>query len=574
MNKISKRSAPSRLRQLSALSLAVGAVVFSSTVNAQLTQNITIGNPKALGLAHAVTADPPGIDSIHFNPAGLAKIKGRQRMLKVLAAQMTFETDFGDRHLEEAQTGLGGKTLEQAYLDTYCGGTATDDCGYPVDTIANQSFSTSKPLLMLPGSGMTEVPFLIVPFGGIAIEDPNYGWTFATAAYSPQAIGYERDGDANNGQNDSYQGERVAISRITYFSPSIGLEINDELSIGASIGFSWQGFGIETKLRAPETTLAYLDATVDEIHNAISDSSLDLAAIGPYDNVGSLTLELEDALSLTFNLGLLWEPTEWISFGLVYQSEGTSDLEGDFKMDHSAAFTEMTQSLASIPLLNTVIGAVAGAPLNGQQLVEGTATLELINPAHFAIGTSIKLFPNLKVNFDIKWTDYAAWKNLEIEFDNNIDFLTVSSLVYGAGGSGFNADGEDNADPDKMIIQRQYESVWSWAIGFEYQYNDRLVVRAGYEPRGSAVPDDRVDLLAPLAEANLYTFGLGYQWDAYSRVDASFGYLESSFKSPAGESQNMNSTTPGQVVYNPFAFLDVEATTTAYIFAFSYEEKF
>ena len=44
---------------------------------AVLAENLTIGNAKALALGHAVTADPPGIDAIHFNPAGLAKIKGR-----------------------------------------------------------------------------------------------------------------------------------------------------------------------------------------------------------------------------------------------------------------------------------------------------------------------------------------------------------------------------------------------------------------------------------------------------------------------------------------------------------------
>ena len=60
------------------------AIAFSSGVNAQLLHNVTIGNPKALGLGNAVTADPPGIDSIHFNPAGLAKIKGRQMNIKLL----------------------------------------------------------------------------------------------------------------------------------------------------------------------------------------------------------------------------------------------------------------------------------------------------------------------------------------------------------------------------------------------------------------------------------------------------------------------------------------------------------
>ena len=63
------------------------AAVFLTTIqhgHAALVENLTLGNAKALALANAVTADPPGIDSIHFNPAGLAAMKGRQSNLKIL----------------------------------------------------------------------------------------------------------------------------------------------------------------------------------------------------------------------------------------------------------------------------------------------------------------------------------------------------------------------------------------------------------------------------------------------------------------------------------------------------------
>ncbi len=75
---------------------ALGASLLSAQAHGQLLNNISIGNPKALGLAHAVTADPPGIDSIHFNPAGLAKIKGRQMNTKLLVAQVNLESRFGE----------------------------------------------------------------------------------------------------------------------------------------------------------------------------------------------------------------------------------------------------------------------------------------------------------------------------------------------------------------------------------------------------------------------------------------------------------------------------------------------
>ncbi|HVK98546.1 MAG TPA: hypothetical protein VM553_01980, partial [Dongiaceae bacterium] len=59
----------------------ISAVVSQPSYSA-FTDSLTIGNPKALSLGHAVTADPPDIDSIHFNPAGLTNLKGRQLFIK------------------------------------------------------------------------------------------------------------------------------------------------------------------------------------------------------------------------------------------------------------------------------------------------------------------------------------------------------------------------------------------------------------------------------------------------------------------------------------------------------------
>ena len=67
----------SHKRQIAA---AIMAASVTCGVEAQLAQNLTI-HPKALALGNAVTADPPGIMAIHYNPAGLTKLDGRQLCL-------------------------------------------------------------------------------------------------------------------------------------------------------------------------------------------------------------------------------------------------------------------------------------------------------------------------------------------------------------------------------------------------------------------------------------------------------------------------------------------------------------
>lgn len=516
--------------------------------NAQLTHNITLGNPKALALGNAVTADPPGVDSIHFNPAGLARIKGRERSLKLIAAHMVLEADIGRQHTDG---------LEQAFEDTYCADSR--DC-FERDPVENTHSETSDPVVMLPGAGIKSVPAMIVPFGGVAFEDPDYGWTFATAMYSPEAIGYERDED----DPAAYQGYKVSTTRLTYFSPSLGVAINDELMIGGSVGFSWQGVGVHTKFRAPEQTLQFVAGTFNQeaVQNII-----DLSLLGPYDNVGNLELELDNPLSLSFNLGALWTPAPWVTFGVVYQSEGKSDLEGSYYMKNTPEFQETTQGIVDEALLNGLISTLSGASLNNKPVEKGSVKLEYSTPQSLAVGTSVHVLPAWKLNVDVKWIDYSVWDSLDFKFDKPVDFLTIGSAIETLAG-------EDDSDPDELRMPRNYEDAVSYAIGVEHQYNDTLVLRAGYEPRKSSIPDSSIDLLVPLGEADLYSVGFGYSLDRYSRVEAAFGYLKSSFDVAAGVSKNANGTKAGDVVYNPYAYLDLKGSTNAYIFALSLDERF
>lgn len=544
---------------------AIALLFCSGVSHGQMIQNITVGNPKALALGHAVTADPPGLDSIHFNPAGLVKLQGRGQQLKLLAAHMEITSETGEARnvpeIVETWEDLNGKP-------------------FPVDDQANLSATATKPMLTIPFEGMTDVPAIIAPFGG-AWFDGGQGMTFATTVYTPAAFGFQRDREKDPG---SYQGYEVALTRLTYLAPSVGIQVSDTLAVGLSVGISWHGFGTKTKFRAPEQTLVFLQGTTEQLNNAIPDEDDRLSILGAYDNVGDLTLEMEDAVSPSFNLGVLWEPTPWISFGLVYQSEAVADMEGEFVMEYSDEFLGTTTDLQP---LSPILGALFdGAPFNAVPRESGNVEFEMTMPQHIALGTSIRLFPDLKLNLDVKWTDYTVWDTFVIKFDQNVDFLNLASVINDiASKSG--ADVGDNADPNELRLPRGYEAVTSWAVGLEYQWNDNTVLRFGYEPRGNAVPGNNYDFLVPIGDATLYSFGFGYQFDAYSRMDFGLAYLHSEFDADVnwvededgnleavGESKNANDTTPGQVVYNPYAFLPISGETSAYLVTFSYDERF
>lgn len=558
--------------------LVVAAALSATNANAQLMQNLSLGNPKALALGNAVTADPPGVDSIHFNPAGLAKIRGRQQNTKLLAAHMSFMSKTGDQQNTQA--------VRDAY-DSFNDALLAQDptatpVPFPVDDQANKSATATQPMLILPFAGMNEVPVILAPFGGIAVEDPHHGWTFGTAVYTPLGMGFARDRDDDPG---SYQGYETALTRLTYFSPTIGVQVTETLAVGVGINFSWQGFGTKTKFRAPDQTIIFLNRSDKALAPLLGGENehggVETGILGAFDNIGDLEIEASDPLSLGFNLGLLWEPTPWISFGFVYQSETKADMEGDFKMTYEDEFLGTTIGLKASPL-SLLLPALDGAEFNAQRVEEGNIEVEMIQPQHISIGTSIQLLPNIKVNVDMKWIEYSKWDDLTISFDQNVDFLNLASVV-----NTLSFTGADNADPNELRIPRGYEDVISWAFGVEYQASDNFVFRFGYEPRGSAVPDDKVDFLFPIADADLYSFGFGYQIDSESRMDFAVAYLVSEYDADlsvtvdengkevaSNQSTNANSIVPGDVVYNPYAYLPIEGKTEAYLFTISYDEKF
>lgn len=136
--------------------------LLATDCHATLSESLTIGNAKALALGNAVTADPPGIDSIYFNPAGLARINGRQSELKLVGATFQILLDFGDYNDERKQY-LAQQQANGLFPDEYF-----------YDEAHNSTSTTSGISLKLPFFGMTDLPFALAPLGGASYHPPRY----------------------------------------------------------------------------------------------------------------------------------------------------------------------------------------------------------------------------------------------------------------------------------------------------------------------------------------------------------------------------------------------------------------
>lgn len=569
-------------------------IFLSTTVYGALAENFGVGSPKALALGHAVTADPPGIDAIHFNPAGLTRVHGRQYMVKVIYPEISMEATIHAPTNDEVATlpdgtqmgmwdficgkGLNRPFRDPIFYDDRYGEDAEvrfqEDCAN--GTQPSPVTSKAGPALYFPGIDLQDVSTAFGPAGGASYNPPGSKFTFATATYM-------REGNLMARQpNDParYEGEAMGMVRFTYFSPTIAYKIDDHWSVGAGIHFSWQGLAMKFPLRVAHIGLAI----VGSFQNALCDingnvltpkpGTETIASIAdicggyfdPYTEAGYLELEADKAFSTSYFMGILWEPTLWFSIGAVYTPEVRDTLEGDFTFEYSDNWANLFQGMNNSGLFSTDIdNDLFGIPY-GHKKETGKAKAEFVTPAHFSIGFSLKLTPSLQINMDAKWTDYDAWDVLPVSLTTSdpegVDLLRFLNVAT------------PWATTETLSIPFQFESVWNLAFGLRYFWDDDLELRLGYEPRKPSIPKHRYSLFAPFGEADLYGAGFSYQFKKDTYIDFALSYLKSEIAIPPNSSTLVNSTDPNEMVINPYAGSLIEGEVNAWIGALSINGKF
>ncbi|ENX46497.1 MULTISPECIES: putative pilus system OmpP1/FadL family transporter FilD [Acinetobacter] len=549
-----------RLRPLAAAIFLTG---FSSVTFAQLGQNLSV-DIRSLSLGNAVTADPPGISAIHFNPAGLAKIEGLQTDVQGIVANFNVKRDlsapagynvFG---YSDDPLVCNDAPENPSSLCTDFKGTVSADVEY-----ASIYVPILKKMVDL-GEG---VP-IAAPTAGIAYKPPGSKVTYATAIYAPLIVGY----GSENGNPGNFMGQQVAFERITYLSPSFAFQVNDELSLGASLGMSYQAISLKTDLRFPNELIGVLRMVDDVVCSPFRDNSdiiTDLLLLGlcnaneglnPFGKFGQLKATMEQSLAPSYNLGLMWEPSDDFAFGMVYQSESKTRMKGKYYIDNANAPRELIRALNS-SATGQIFAAILGFPSYIPASESGLVSMDLKYPAHFQAGIKYKVFPDLQINFDVGWTDYKQWDQFRFEFDRQVSALKIAKLL------------SSGVTDSTLSVPLKFTSPWSWGIGVEYSATDRLKLRAGYEPRASATPDDKRNTLIPINNAQLFGLGLGYRFDADTDIDLTLAFLRSRDNIPACSSSLSNACGIDNLILNPYAGLNVRTNTQVTILGINYRTR-
>jgi len=536
----------------------------ASLSQAQLATNLAV-DVRAMSMGHAVTADPPGIMAIHFNPAGLAKLEGRRMDLQFVGADFSIENQFS----APPDYGVFGFS-DDPIVCADAPDNGADFCTeFKTATSTVEGISLYLPIVndvvdLPPG------PLIAGPLPSFAIRPPGSKFTFATATYLPMAAGFYRsDDDPGN-----FLGKRVALERLTYISPSVGYQVTDTLSIGGSIGFSYQAMYLESDFRAPNQLLGFARVLDESICSPFKGQAENLAldiflfgicrpeeGLGPFKNLASFEVAMDQRLSPSYNLGVLWEPHERFAWGAVWHAPVDLHMSGDYSIEYSNATQQTINGIGSSPT-GSIALAILGIPNRIGPEESGIVNMDLVMPAHFQTGIKVRPTERLQFNVDLVWTDYSEWDAWRIQFDKSSAVTALASLF------------SSESSGTTLGFPLGFESTWNLAYGMQYDLTGRIQLRAGFEPRASAIPDDRRSPLVPINEAKYYSLGLGYKWDKDTEIDLAMATLRSEDSIPADSSCAANCSGIENIVYNPYAGLDIKTKATINLIGLAFRTSF
>ena len=504
---------------------------------------------RAIALGNACTADPPGIMSVHYNPAGLANLPDQ-----AFSQGLSFPFIFQEISVSPDPNMI-------PFMD----GSSPNPVGHPngaseaskVDPLSNTS-GTSGPSMYVPLFNTT-IPFLISPTLGISSRRKESKWTFAYATYAPFAVGLTQEGHDNPAR---FQAKALGQQHLIYAAPALSYRVNRELSLGFTVGMGQTATYATLDMRMPNQMTALTkvlgDATKDLNIPIISQMTLPPpwfgGGVGPYEKVAELSMTMRDDFSPNCNVGLLYEPLDWFSFGITYQSEIKIEQVGDWEVQYSKQFKAMIDWLGEGNIL-PVTAAMLNLPTEGGNQ-SGYVTNNMTLPQRIQAGVALKPVKYFQFLFDVNWVDWSVLNQDEFIFDRPADFLRFATLLGYTGGQ------------NALVVQRDFKDTISWAAGLEIFPTDWFTLRFGYEWRPTSVQADLYDAMYAVPDMHNFGTGFGIKTKNGIVIDVSFAYLlGETVEIPNDGSSNMNAIDFNKPVYNPYAGLDFKEEMSAYIFS-------
>ena len=285
-----------------------------------------------------------------------------------------------------------------------------------------------------------------IPHGYIT-HQVNDQWWVGLGLTVPFGMGTEYNQTWGNGAG-AMKGNQSMILTLD-INPNIAFKVNEKLSVGGGISIQYA--------KAELGQVKMQTVAVDTPNGPMAmDVPADVVVKG-------------DSWHYGFNLGVMYEPTETLRFGLAYRSQIGHDASGDARI-------EVAPGTGAVPVMHTNDFSVR---VTTPDTVMATATWEAT--------------PDLRLSGLVRW---ARWSNL--------DQLDI------------HAAGKDSTNV------YDWEDTWLFSVGADYKLNGNWTVRGGlaYE---TGAPGEAKNRPATIPDVDRVWFSLGGTYHYNKQIQFDFG---------------------------------------------------
>lgn len=283
-------------------------------------------------------------------------------------------------------------------------------------------------------------PDAVVPFA-YYVRPLDEKWHFGLGLYVPFGVisDYEK----------SFQGRDHGLYskvQVTTLQPTVSYRINDRVAVG---------FG----------------PTINKIDGKLTSN--------PTANLGlpdSYVRIKGDDIGYGYNLGILVDVTERLTWGLSYRSKVDYELEG------SISFSGFPDGF-------------------GYDDSRHSGTVDITMPE--SVDTSITYRANDKWTLyaGSTWTRWSRLKALEVAHEG----------------------------PQNDVLEPlNWENTWAHAVGVAYQVTPSIVLRSGFALDASPTSNEHRTVRIPVSNRKIYSLGLGWDIDKDWTLDLAYAYIDES----------------------------------------------
>jgi len=492
---------------------------YQSTSAMAMYQMIT--GAKAIALAGAVTANPPSLMAVHYNPAGL--VQAREGLVYY---QGLSTTSFNRQNHFSPDQSFNVLNISHA----------SDD------PITNRSSMQGKSYLYYPIYGDSHGDTINFPLPlGATYRRSDSRWIMASGSYMPFAWGNCYDSN----DPSKYQAYEYYQQHLIYASPGIAYQWNDFFSFGLSMGIGQTALARSSIVRFPNDTMARIQ-------------SLPIPGKpGLFDGLANMRLNLRDDIAMSLNAGILWKPFHNLQFGCVYRSPVDSHPKGNIHIQYTDKLLKLTQWYRKNPIYANSLKTPGLGEIN-QPFETGTAYLKKYQwPDSIQMGIQYQPSSCIKLMFDFQWIRWSAQNEYRLVFekpDNQLIHL-------------LQAMGQSSVEGQTIIYEQKASDTLSYHFGLEWQFRESLFIRGGLSFQPQSTKDSHINLLS-LPDTTYISSGIEWRWPNRWIIEQGFGYYISDNKTiPNNTSQRLNLIDSNNVFFSPYAGQNISTKIFGFVFS-------